>query len=363
MIKGLHVVRKRKANGQYRCYVYAWRGGPCILTSDGHAHPRLDRDALERLRNVQESAPAAQQPTIATIVREWTRSPEWKNLASSTRKTWGGHLTVIEQRWADVPLTIWNDPRMIGKVVAWRDSRSDTPRAADIGVTVLRTLLAFGRLRGRVGINVAEKIPTLYKGGDRAEIIWTADDIARFVAKARDLGASHVADGLRLAALTGLRRQDLVTLTWSQVGDHAIAKKALKKSRGKRRMATVPRIPELDGLLDELRGRRRQAGVATLLVNRSGAAWTGDGFGGSFNRVRDAANIVFVDPETGEERKKHLHDVRGTFCTSLILAGLTDGEAADIMGWSPEQVRGIRRTYVDQGRVIVAIGARIAGRV
>ena len=44
----------------------------------------------------------------------------------------------------------------------------------------------------------------------------------------------------------------------------------------------------------------------------------------------------------------------------LILANVTDQEAADIMGWSPDQVAGIRRVYVDQSSVIVAIDQRIA---
>ena len=76
--------------------------------------------------------------------------------------------------------------------------------------------------------------------------------------------------------------------------------------------------------------------------------------------MRDPAGTVHVDRETAQVRKKHLHDVRRTFATRLILAGLNDQEIAEIMGWSIEQVVGIRRTYVDQHRVFVAIGERIA---
>ena len=108
---------------------------------------------------------------------------------------------------------MWNDARMIAKVVAWRDSRADTPRAADIGVMVLRTLLKYGRPRGRVVLTVAVDRTTLYRNGQRAGIIWTDDDIARFEAKAAEVERPHLVDGLRLAALTGLRREDLVTLT------------------------------------------------------------------------------------------------------------------------------------------------------
>ena len=77
--------------------------------------------------------------------------------------------------------------------------------------------------------------------------------------------------------------------------------------------------------------------------------------------VRDHANFVHVDPETGASKKKQVHDLRGTFCTKLILANQSDETIADVMGWSPRQVRGIRRSYVDQRHVSVAIGERLRG--
>jgi integrase len=249
---------------------------------------------------------------------------------------------------------------MKAKVVTWRDSRAATPRGADLGVMVLRELLKFGVLRGRVLMNVAEGIPTLYKGGRRAEIVWTEEDIERFAVEAKRLNKLHVLDGLRLCVLPGLRREDLVTVTLDDVYDHAIVKRALKVSRGRRRTVTMPRLPELDALLGELGQRQRQEGVRNLLVNSRGKPWSGDGFGGSFNRIRDAAGIVYLDPDTGKERPKHLHDLRGTFATRLIEKGLTDQEVAEVMGWSPDRVSGIRRTYVDQSRVIVAMGERIS---
>lgn len=181
----------------------------------------------------------------------------------------------------------------------------------------------------------------------------------RFADACRELNCIHVNDGVQLASLTGLRREDLVTLTWDQVGDEAIIKKAKKSSGGKRRTVVVPRTEALDTLLVELKSRNRKPDVYTVLVNSKGQAWTGDGFGHSFTRVRDAAHIVHIDSETGEKRVKHIHDIRGTFCTKLIHAGLTNLEAAEIMGWSPDQVAGIRRTYVDQTAINVAIAARL----
>lgn len=71
--------------------------------------------------------------------------------------------------------------------------------------------------------------------------------------------------------------------------------------------------------------------------------------------------MVHIDEETGEWGNKHLHDARGTSAAKLMIhAELTDHEIADIMGWSPDEVTRIRKVYVDQRSVVVAIGQRIA---
>lgn len=349
-------------------YIYAWRGGPRIGRVESRTQPVLTHSQLAALKEHLDQRNAVDPTTLRSLIREWRSqnpdrpsSPEWEALADGTKKTWGHALDLIEEKWGEVPLSLWSDPRMTAKVVAWRDSRADTPRGADIGVGTLRALLEFGRLRGRVTFNAAANIPTLYRNGQRAAIIWTEEDMERFAETAKRLERPHVIDGMRLAALTGLRRADLVTLEWSHVGDTAIRKLALKSSRRKRQYVTVPIIADLRTLLDELRDRPRKDGVTTVLVNSHGARWSGDGFGGTFNRVRDEADIVHIDEDSKERKRKHLHDIRGTFCTKLLTeAALSDEEAAGIMGWSVAQVASIRRIYVDQSSLISSIAQRMA---
>ncbi|MGZ3271842.1 MAG: tyrosine-type recombinase/integrase, partial [Croceibacterium sp.] len=144
------------------------------------------------------------------------------------------------------------------------------------------------------------------------------------------------------------------------VQENAIMKKAAKVSRGKRRTVTIPRIAELEALLTELRTSSRNEGVQTVLVSSKGTPWSPDGLNSAFDSVRDKVGIFHTDDD-GAKRAKHIHDLRGTFCTKLLKAGLTDEQVADVMGWSPEQVRGIRRVYVDQGQIAVAIGERLRG--
>jgi integrase len=344
-------------------YVYAWKNGPLILKATGPKKPTLKPEHHAKIGEAWQAEHKPNPSTLTSIIRAWKPdSPEWKALADSTKGLWGGQLDLIEARWGTKPISVWNDPRMVSKVVKWRDERAATPRSADVGITVLKQLLEFARLRGLVTINVARDIPTLYKGGDRSEIIWTADDMERFRLAAIADNALHIYDGLRLCAVTGLRRADLVSLTWDHLGEFCIVKTALKKSRGKRRRATIPLTKELEEVLADLRTRPRQEGVNTVLVSSRGTPWTGMGYGTSFNRIRNLAGIVHK--EEGEaDRTKHLHDVRGTFCTLLLTeCSLTDREAADIMAWSPERVGNIRKVYVDQSRVIVAIGKRMTAK-
>lgn len=346
-----------------KCYVYAYKGGPRILTHEGTRRPRLgpkEHAAIAKALAAKEAP--ADEDKFSTVLREWQKSADFEAMAASTHRVWSTHIILIEEKWGRFPNTIWDDPRMASKVVKWRDERKDTPRTADIGITVLRALLKWAKLNGFIKLNVATDIPQLYRGSDREEIVWTGEDMDAFEAKAIELERPHLIDGLRLAALTGMRRADLVSLTFDHVGEFAVSKLALKKSKGRRRKAVIPMTPDLETFLDEMRTRERAEGVNTILVNSFGRSWSESGFGGSFNRIRDAAKIKHIEQD-GVERLKHLHDVRGTFCTMLLAdCGLTDQEAAEIMAWSPARVGQIRRTYVDGARVVVAIGERIAKR-
>lgn len=155
----------------------------------------------------------------------------------------------------------------------------------------------------------------------------------------------------------------------------AITRITAKRSRGKRYRVNLPRLPELDALLTELKTRPRREGVETVLVNMHGKSWspTGDGLNSSFDDARAKANggkgifHLEIDPVTGEETKlaKRLHDMRGSFATRLMThptARLTDREIADLMGWSEAQVSEIRRRYVDDSAIVVALGRRLAGK-
>ncbi|MBB6123736.1 tyrosine-type recombinase/integrase [Sphingobium subterraneum] len=285
------------------------------------------------------------------IIDAYLASPEWANLAKGTRRTWSGIVERIRDEWADTPAAAWSNPQQLMEIIRWRNTRAHQPRTADHRITVLHHLLSWARLHGEVSINIATNIPRLYRNGTRAEIIWLEDEIARFCAAA----PPQIADGMRLAALTGLRCADLIGLTWPEIDDVKVVRITLKSQR-RRKRAIIPLTPALRQLLDELAIRHRRPGVNTVLVNSWGRSWSVEGFGHGFNKIRDAFDVRHTDG-----RKKHLHDVRGTYATRLVLLGLSDQEIGDIMGWSAIQVSEVRKLYVQDDAAVRMISARGSG--
>lgn len=353
-----------------RWYIYAWRGGPLIRVATQPTKPRLTAADIAAIAEHQAAERTLPPDTVAGAVSGFRKSRYWKDLAPGTQKTWGIALDRIEGKWAKLPMRVLADPRSKPAIVAWRDAIAETnARGADIGVMVLGKFMEWAALQGLAQHNPAAGIPTVYRRTDRAPVIWLAEDIAAIGEHAEQ----PLRDAIALAALTGLRRADLVALRWDEVGDLAITRTTAKRSRGRRYRVRMPRLPALDALLDQLRSRPRKEGVDTVLVNSYGKAWTGDGLASSFSDARRKANgdtgiwHVERDPVTGEEERiaKRLHDLRGTFATHLMThptARLTDREIADLLGWSETQVADIRKRYVDDSAIVVALAKRLSGK-
>lgn len=354
MSGGLHIVRKYRLGKPMIWYVYAWRGGPLIQRTEG-GRPKKTvalNDLAAEARNITREPSGA---TIAKLVRDYRAptTPEWVKLAASTKSNYATWLDRIIEEFGDAPVSAFDDRKIRGDILAWRDKWMTQPRSADAAIQVLSKLLSWGVDRGRLEKNVAKGISQLYEA-DRSEIIWEAEDFAAFEKAA----SIEVWEGVQLAALTGLRRGDLVKLPWAAISEHAIVWRTAK-SRGKN-LATVPLLPETKILLEQIKARhatfmaaqrkdRRKALPVTVLSNSYWRPWTAMGFGSRFNDAKADSGI-----------SKHLHDLRGTFVTRCCIAGLTDQEIADIVGWDTKDIASIRARYADQSRVVIAIGERLS---
>lgn len=352
MPAGLHIVTKRKPGRAAVHYVYAWRGGPCIHRCEG-PKPKLTAELTDKAAAERQKNRISDDGTLSAMIIAYRASPEWQKLASSTKSDWGRWLDRIDGEFGKCSLRMFGSRTMRGEVLDWRDKYVATPRAADIGIQAFSRLLSWGVDRGRLATHILTGVNQLYEG-DRSDVIWESRHFNAFTPHA----SVEVKEAVELAACTGLRRGDLVKLPWSAIGEHAIVWRT-SKSRGKA-LVTIPLLPETKALLARIKARhaaematrvpsKRKPLPSTVLSSSYWRPWTATGLGSRFNDAKQASGIDV-----------NLHDLRGTFATRCMIAGLTDQEIADILGWNTKDVAAIRVKYVDQARVVVAIGERIA---
>lgn len=327
----VHFVKYRKKDGRLRWYVYAWRGGPKIMDGAGERKPALTPDAVAAYHKAHEDRRLPPANTFASLVVAYLDSPEFGGLADATKKDYRRWTDKAVEQFGDASLRLFGDRRMRGEILKWRDKWAYAPRQSHYAIQVLSRVLAWGVQRGLLLHNPAASMPSLYKA-DRADIVWTDDEIEAVAAKMQP----HVARAFRLAALTGLARGDLVALRWDQVSDLYI-------ERARNKTGVVQIIP----LFDETRALLAEfpKSAVTVVTNQWGKPFTARGFSMAVERARDKAKVA---------EGKTLHDIRGTFGTLLMRRGFEDREIDEIMGWETGKSSRIRRSYISRRAVVIA---------
>lgn len=331
---GLAIVRAKLAGGKRRCYVYAYRGGPCIHVEDGPS-VKITPAMLDEAAEIRREQRKRNAHKIEGLIAEYRASPEFSQKADRTRKDYEIWLGEIDRAFGQAPIAAFADTRMRADVLAWRDQWAAKPRTADKAITMMSILLGWAVYRGKLPVNVAAGVKPLWDS-NRADCIWTDEDMAAIQPHC----SRELWQALRLARFTGLRLGDLVKLEWSHVGDNAIVWITAKRKR----RVVIPMLPALAELLAEI-GR----GDGTVLKNSRGLPWTESGLGGVFQKAKAAAGV-----------KVTIHDMRGTYATWAAQHGLTNEEIARIIGWSPKRIDELRVRYIDEQNVVVSLIERLS---
>jgi integrase len=360
-LKGVNSIRKRLADGSVVTYWYAWKGGPRLPGKPGSPEFLAAFNAAHALRKVPTG------DNLRALTCLYRASPEFTGLADATRKVWTRWLDLVAATDGPhpigaLPCAALDDRRVRADLLAWRDQWAHQPRSADYAIQVLSRVLSWAMDRGLIALNPAAGIGQLYKS-NRADQVWTDAEVAAFVAAAPSPEVGFI---IRLACVTGLRREDLAALAWSHVGDVAIVKPT-SKSRGTR-SAIIPVLPETLTLLQEIRAQQlqRHADLSatarrkgrpgpvmplTVLSNTQGRPWKVTGLDSAVQDGKASATPP-ID--------KHLHDTRGTFGTRLRKkARLTAAEIAQILGWDEARAERLLAVYVDRDDIVRSIAERI----
>lgn len=318
----LSTVYKVTAKG--KTYLYAWRGkgAPRLVSKPGTP------EFVQELATALATRKSGDKTKLSGLIARYKASDDWSRISEKQRKGWAPWLDKIQVEFGDTSLMAFDRPGMTPVIRGWRDKYRATPRAADVALEAFSRLMSFARAEGKLTLNVVTPIPRLYKA-NRAEIIWTDEDIDRL----RQTAPEAIMWAVEMAMLTGLRQGDLLRLSWSHVGKHAIEIQTSKS--GKTLTALVPMHAALRAALAKIPKR-----ATTVLTGSEGRPWK-TGFGSSWQKAVQKAGI-----------DKHFHDLRGTAATKLFKAGFKVREIAAVMAWSEDQVDAIIKRYVNRDEVL-----------
>ena len=313
-LRGINSKRRKLADGSFKTYYWAWKGGPPLRGEPG---------SPQFIASYNEAVAKKVMPlrgTLLSLLQQYQASEDFRLLADSTRRSYISLIASIEKAFSDFPLSALTDRRTRGVFLAWRDKIAATSgrRQADYAWTVLARVLSWSLNRGLIGFNPCERGGRLYRGGVRTDKIWTVADETAFLERA----PSHLHLALRLALWTGQRQGDLLRLPWSGYDGMHIR---LRQSKTGTRVVIRVGAP-LKAALDAAPKRS-----TIILTNTDGKPWTSDGFRASWSKACKRAGVVGVT----------FHDLRGTAVTRLALAGCTEAEIATITGLSLRSVRTI----------------------
>jgi integrase len=312
-LKGINTIRKRLADGGFKSYYYAWKGGPPLHGKPGTPEFIASYNAAVA-RKIE-----VPQGTLQVLLNEFQESADFQfAISARTRRDYIKHIAHIERSFNDFPINSLADPRARGVFLEWRDELAKASlRQADYAYHTLARILSWAKGRGKITVNPCEHGGKLYHG-TRVDKIWTDADVSRFLATA----SSDMHLAMALSINTGQRQGDLLALAWSAYDGKVI------KVRQKKTGAYVP-VPVSDELRRLLDVTPRRSPL--MLTNSLNKPWKTAGFQRAWDTAKRRAGI----------RGLTFGDLRGTAVVTLARAGCTEMEIYAITGHVPAAVRRI----------------------
>jgi integrase len=312
-LKGINSRRKKLANGSFKVYHYAWKGGPPLRGEPGT--PEFVASYNEAV--AKKVAP----PTgvLLALLLRYQESADFQfGITPRTRRDYIKQIKRIERAFSDFPIKALDDPRSKAVFLEWRDRLAQTSlRQADYAYATLARILSWAQDRGLIVKNPCLKGGRLYKGS-RVHQVWNDEDVASFLRVA----PPYLRLAMLLAINTGQRQGDILRLPWS-----AYDGKVIKLRQGKTG-AYVP-IPVADTLKAALDMAPRRSPI--MLTNSEDGPWSEAGFQSAWSRAARRAGI----------RGLTFHDLRGTAVVTLARAGCNEIQIYAITGHKPGDVRAI----------------------
>ncbi|NPD16259.1 site-specific integrase [Xinfangfangia sp. D13-10-4-6] len=270
--------------------------------------------ALSAARPVAEKA----KGLFREVLLDFLASQDFLRLSKRTQSDMRGSIfhpkSGIDQKFGSAPRTIFDDSRIRGAVLRWRDEIGG--KVGDDRMRHLQRIVGWAHDRTALRQNHLTKLKGMYRS-NRSEILWTEAEIEAFL-----LGAPpHIARILIAATETGLRPGDLAQLGPAHIHPTSGGKRIVIWTTKRKRLASIPVTPRMDALIEDT-----PDGQAHFIVNKGGQPYQHENYlGDAISQWRDRLGI---------RAELRLYDARGTAATRLLWADASLKEIATCMGWS-----------------------------
>ena len=286
---------------------------------------RQASDLLVRLRSQRSGVPQVvhARGSIPWLMRHYNHSQRYKDLAPKTKKLYDYCARYVEEwsRKAGHPHV-----RHLTRPLAFRflEQFDDKPTKKKKVYVFLRVLLSYACDTGEIETNpalamrVAEPVAQVH--------IWTEGEIDALVASADALGLHSVATGVLVAAETGQRQGDVLSLQYGR--DYRNGRFLCRQSKTKE-MVSFPAT-------EKVKARLTGADVGLIVPTKSGGRYMSRNFFRGFKAARTEAKLDHCKFQT----------LRHTAIVRLARAGCTHSEVAAISGHTEASVASILGRYL-----------------
>lgn len=335
-------VRCVRSRGREYFYLHVGRGSrdqqhPLRLPDD----PRQPEFWEAYRRATKQPPPRLNPKSFEHAIEAYRMSPEFTDLAASTRRDY--------ERYLDKILSAWGHLEVCGllpaHVLKLRDKHRKTPAAANALIRTLSALISWSVPRGYRIDNPCEHVRKLTIGDGWAAWPWEMIELLEKCAP------TWMWEAAALALYTGQRQGDVLAMSWTKIKNGLIEVKQEKTGRE----LVIPAHQRLLAILAQIEARRRAPQklssekqprplAVQILVNSRGLPWTSDGFRASWQTA--LSEPVEEDGKAcgpwtlGPIKEAGLvfHGLRKSAVVMLLEAGCTTAEVQAITGQSMQMV-------------------------
>lgn len=300
--------RVRK-DGGYTFRYKAFNGCSISLGRDRH-------EAIRKVLEIEGRAPHAHM--LSALIEDYMRSTSFQQLALNTQADYQNSKKEILKRFSKMDYN-QIEPYHIARYL--RIERAGSPVRANREIAFLSTVLQFGIECGRVRNNPCRQVRR-NRETPRTRKVET-EELRAVLEIAQRKGASYSLIGLiaEFCALTGQRREDVLSLYLSQITEQGIYIEPKKRKRGEAQTKIlIAWSTHLRDIVVRAKALPRPVKSFFLFCNRKGQPYTDRGFKAMWNRLQ-------VEHAQAGGKRFTFHDLRAYYVTEGKEAGIRVTEA------------------------------------